>query len=765
MKNPLITMSAVTGKPARTQIFDYLKSLSDNGIGGAMLYPRSGCELDYLSDEWFSAVGAFIDGAEALGLDIWLYDDFNWPSGDAGGRITQNEHLRLRSIRISGKNKGQISCASTNHGSLFAEKYFADLLSDEATDLFIKLTHEEYYRRFGKYFGNVIKGIFTDEPAVGYACDEGTVPYYDGLDNDYRDRYASELRSDIDEEKPELAARISELVGERFGKTYTGKLAKWCESHGIALTGHLMCDDSPLGSTRQSGNYLKNLKNITVPGIDEIYTDIGGDPTLSLFGAAEYASGENGAMAELFALGPSDMSYAKKNCMIHLGAAFKIDKYFLAVSGLDMRGNALITDFFHPVTDDQPDFCGMRLFSEKAKRAAYLATLDYRADVYIRYPVRASAEALVRTCDVTRFYELINRLSSYGIQWKYITDEAPADAPIIEFDYGYSISINGKRKSIESVIESLGVPPAVTLTDGSIASGIFVRKYDDGNALVLNLAGEAGEYVVLGKKTYLEKYAVQEFSSLVQNRNIDYLKFTTDRLSIKYNNPNMTRIMYINREKQAKLVCDCDMTVRFAVRYGEEAYINGERISAKHDGREFLSRGMRELYRVSESLKLIRGEYNVSANNDFKYLPTVLVLGEFSAEHSSSDVCTLKLSKRESEVMTGDRINTLGSVELSTVADIPECAREIEIISAAVYTKVWIGTECIGEGIIPPFRFLIPEEMKGQNTVLKIEHRSSIAPLFGDVDYFDKATREVKWRGTPAPTDTDLGVAEIRLLI
>ena len=223
--------------------------------------------------------------------------------------------------------------------------------------------------------------------------------------------------------------------------------------------------------------------------------------------------------------------------------------------------------------------------------------------------------------------------------------------------------------------------------------------------------------------------------------------------------------MYINREKQAKLVCDCDMTVRFAVRYGEEAYINGERISAKHDGREFLSRGMRELYRVSESLKLIRGEYNVSANNDFKYLPTVLVLGEFSAEHSSSDVCTLKLSKRESEVMTGDRINTLGSVELSTVADIPECAREIEIISAAVYTKVWIGTECIGEGIIPPFRFLIPEEMKGQNTVLKIEHRSSIAPLFGDVDYFDKATREVKWRGTPAPTDTDLGVAEIRLLI
>ena len=49
MKSPLITMIAITGKPTKSYIYDYMKSLKDNGIEQAMLYPRSGCETEYLS--------------------------------------------------------------------------------------------------------------------------------------------------------------------------------------------------------------------------------------------------------------------------------------------------------------------------------------------------------------------------------------------------------------------------------------------------------------------------------------------------------------------------------------------------------------------------------------------------------------------------------------------------------------------------------------------------------------------------------------------
>ena len=90
MKSPFITMSAITGKPTKEQIHEYLLSLKQGGIEQVLLYPRSGCELEYLSEEWFNTVANFLSCAKELDMCIWLYDDFNWPSGDAGGRVTAN---------------------------------------------------------------------------------------------------------------------------------------------------------------------------------------------------------------------------------------------------------------------------------------------------------------------------------------------------------------------------------------------------------------------------------------------------------------------------------------------------------------------------------------------------------------------------------------------------------------------------------------------------------------------------------------------------
>lgn len=38
-----------------------MKSLRENGIEQAMLYPRSGCELEYLREEWFETIGNFLE--------------------------------------------------------------------------------------------------------------------------------------------------------------------------------------------------------------------------------------------------------------------------------------------------------------------------------------------------------------------------------------------------------------------------------------------------------------------------------------------------------------------------------------------------------------------------------------------------------------------------------------------------------------------------------------------------------------------------------
>ena len=54
--NPLIPMGALTGKPNREQIRTILEKYKAVGIDQYLVYPRSGCELDYLSTEYLDTL-------------------------------------------------------------------------------------------------------------------------------------------------------------------------------------------------------------------------------------------------------------------------------------------------------------------------------------------------------------------------------------------------------------------------------------------------------------------------------------------------------------------------------------------------------------------------------------------------------------------------------------------------------------------------------------------------------------------------------------
>lgn len=71
-------MIAVTGRPTPEQIKHFLYSLHEVGIEQFLIYPRSGCEVAYMSEAWYAVIDAFLRSAEALEMQVWLYDDFNW---------------------------------------------------------------------------------------------------------------------------------------------------------------------------------------------------------------------------------------------------------------------------------------------------------------------------------------------------------------------------------------------------------------------------------------------------------------------------------------------------------------------------------------------------------------------------------------------------------------------------------------------------------------------------------------------------------------
>ena len=506
MINPLIPMTCITGHPNRDKICTYLNKLKSVGIVQLLLYPRSGCEIEYLSESWFDVISIFIDYCSSNNMKIWLYDDYNWPSGDANSKVTKKEEFRLKSIYTSGDKIGTINYKSLHNSGIFGGKYFPDLLNEKAVDYFIKCTHEEYYKRFKKYFGNVIIGMYTDEPSIGYCCTENSIPYYNGIENDYLHLCGRNFINDLQNNYSEFLYNAVTVISDKFKSSYINKIKSWCESHNILMTGHLLSDSEVYNSIVHSGRFLKNLSEFSLPGIDEIYTDFTDENEFSLFNSIEYSSGKNGAMAELFALGPCDMTYAKKRAMIYFSACHKVDHYFLAVSHMDLRGNLLVKDYFSDFSSDQPDFEGLKLLSDDACKASYIAKKDYQADVYVRYPYEFGAKNLNKTCDKQPFLKLINYLSNNNIQWKYLDDELRTDAPIIEMDEKYNFFIDKKPLNIDNIHKKIIIEDS---EKNRINKGIFVRTFKDNSLVIINLFAKEGLYYINGKQIYLKQYDVK----------------------------------------------------------------------------------------------------------------------------------------------------------------------------------------------------------------------------------------------------------------
>lgn len=146
MECPLIPMGAVTGRPSREFIRQRLGELRKCGITQYLIYPRSGCELAYMSDEWLDACETVVEEAEALGFtSLWLYDEYNWPSGQCGGRVqAADPDFRLPTLLAVPDGAG---------GRRFRIEHdvrYPNVLNPKAVELFIELTHERYAARLGR---------------------------------------------------------------------------------------------------------------------------------------------------------------------------------------------------------------------------------------------------------------------------------------------------------------------------------------------------------------------------------------------------------------------------------------------------------------------------------------------------------------------------------------------------------------------------------------------------------------------------------------
>lgn len=242
-----------------------LMDFCDKGVHGVVLHPRIGVpdEIGYLSEEFFDVICYIVETADELGVKVVLYDEGMYPSGSACGLVVRaNPEFAARGIIVTDNdNDGEViaklddgrfivfkETGGTLRGIHFDEDddrenvpKAADILNGDAVDLFIKLTHDEYYKRLSKYFGNTIIGFFTDEPSsTGRGSGFKFKAWYAGALEELTARGGKpeELIALFENKENKTTAIHKKIISEKINETYYSKLCKWCEEHNIALMGH-----------------------------------------------------------------------------------------------------------------------------------------------------------------------------------------------------------------------------------------------------------------------------------------------------------------------------------------------------------------------------------------------------------------------------------------------------------------------------------------------------------------------------------------------
>ncbi|MBE5739656.1 MAG: hypothetical protein E7349_02235 [Clostridiales bacterium] len=259
--------NVITPAEAVKQVHAYAEA----GVGGVFVHARN-VRISYLGTEWFECFDAVLQEAEKSGIDVWIYDENGWPSGFGNGEVnSKGKAFQMKRLREVESDYPEIICRGGGKNiGLIVEENYVDLLNEEVVKCFIDSVHEKYRMRYAHLFGNVIKGIFTDEPQL----DNGGFPYSTCLDDFFMERCGYPLRENLwklfidDPKYSDFKNDYFACVGILMRRSFTQQIEGWCEKNGLIFTGHFPCEESICAQPSVTGGVQGHYKYMSQPGID-----------------------------------------------------------------------------------------------------------------------------------------------------------------------------------------------------------------------------------------------------------------------------------------------------------------------------------------------------------------------------------------------------------------------------------------------------------------------------------------------------------------
>ena len=307
---------------------------------------------EFCKEGWWGDMDVILATCEKLGMKVWILDDKHFPTGYANGAVEEHPELGRRSlverhVDVMGpapdnallvpppekgddetllgvfayrraKAPGQkmegapvVLTDNVRDGILSWDipdgcwrvffvrrstrgvwKSYIDFLRAESCALQIEAVYEMHWKRYARYFGNVLAGFFSDEPQFGnvlvgqHLDDRGMYEYgigQEGLALPYSDellarmsaemgedaaRYFGELWYESDHSHLTRLAYMDALTG-LYHDFFSRPVGDWCRAHGVAYIGHIIEDMNAHGRMGYGpGHYFRALEGQDMGGID-----------------------------------------------------------------------------------------------------------------------------------------------------------------------------------------------------------------------------------------------------------------------------------------------------------------------------------------------------------------------------------------------------------------------------------------------------------------------------------------------------------------
>jgi hypothetical protein len=316
-----------------------LREFRDKGMPGIILHGRYGLETPYIGETYLDRIHFAVEEAEKLGLQTWIYDEMNWPSGTADKRVLQaRPDLAQRYIEcinmtvrgpwftyLTGADSRYLDFEKSTPVAAFAVRmdedqevidltpnlsftnvipweapagnwrlmyivekiadYYIDAMNPESTTEFLRQGYDPYASTIDGKMSSQMLGFYTDEPAMHYylsGAENPVVPWTKNMFRRFQERNGYNLRPrlpdlffDIHPDSARVRYDFYNTLTDFYSEAYYMQIHEWCQKHNVLFTGHLLYEEGLRRLIRVEGNLFKHYPHMDVVGVDHLYPIIG----------------------------------------------------------------------------------------------------------------------------------------------------------------------------------------------------------------------------------------------------------------------------------------------------------------------------------------------------------------------------------------------------------------------------------------------------------------------------------------------------------